>query len=848
MTPLDQARAEGYSDEEIREYISSQEPEWHQKYLRAKEAGYSDTEILEERQRRRLEEAKLDQQQDQQFQEEQQPIVSPTQEVPVEEEKMSPFKGTKAGLSAATLGLSEQIPGLKLTQKERENLSASDKTFEFLASFLPIEGAIKVIANPVSKKTAQWAMASPYGKRALQAAGRLTGMGLTGAALEGTEQVFKGELPNVEDVVEHGTLWMAIDAGLSVLGKTGKFVKSLFSKSKQLKKPPAKVLRDTVNDMMEMGTDFSSNEKAAVAAIDTLEGMTKPSERITSDALRNKKVEFKPSEKFLEEVPEIGEELAEGIDINKLIKSKEEDVSKKILDEVGVRARTEQELGKNIQEGIESEIQRHKDIYDPLYEVSEHIAKDIRGVPEGPIKKALEIENQILSLDTKPSGYQTVINTIRTALKDLGYSSARVPPGVNISKELLESKRSVTVSKMMELKRRLNQIIDYDLLDWGVKDRLKPLVAELRKSIEEGLAPYMEAKAIWRAAENEYASAAKKFKTENIRKIRSQNRPERLAKEINSPTILQNLQDALPENTYKLVEREIIEQALSASPDKSEKIIREIYPSLSIEGKRAAKEVASVKNPLSPRAKRNKLHRSIYDDLSNAVEKGEKPKDVLKMWKTERGHKIVNEALKDSPNKDQIVDYLNNQTLNDMIKTVLKPDGKFDYSKINKLVRDKKSKKALQRIAGKDAVEFFTQLERRVKELEKNLRTQENIFRTNEYIYKDGKIKKNISSYGGTKIARRRVKNAPFETIFDNVMKDLGVSSPLKLKYLLYAAGFGFAPKIVGAIGLTKLLVKVARKKPIMKAFKDATSKNIPPEKSARAIKTLVDLLNEEED
>lgn len=121
---------------------------------------------------------------------------------------------TKGALSGLTFGLSEKIPALKPQEGEHGVLFG-----EILGSIVPIEGLAKVIGYPLMKLVGQ----SPKYKQGLEALARITGMGITGAAYEGTKEVIKtGELPTAAELTKYGAEWAAFDAILQGLGYAGK--------------------------------------------------------------------------------------------------------------------------------------------------------------------------------------------------------------------------------------------------------------------------------------------------------------------------------------------------------------------------------------------------------------------------------------------------------------------------------------------------------------------------------------------------------------------------------------------------------------------------------------------------
>ena len=433
----------------------------------------------------------------------------------------------------------------------------------------------------------------------------------------------------------------------------------------------------------------------------------------------------------------------------------------------------------------------------------------------------------------------------------------------------------------MELKRRLNQIIDYDVLDWEIKQKLKPLVDALRTGIKTDLkVGSAEASSIWQNAEAEYAKAAKKFKIPNIRKIRYEVRPERIASDIKSPTVVRELKNALPENVYKQTEREILEQISSSEIKSAKNQVREMSTTLSEDSNKIANEIIEAKRikhnkpvkpkkPIEPKTwtkpvkpvkpikpvstkkvedlknkRKNKIENSILEDLATAQEKGIPPKETLELWKTKKGQKIVENSFKDSPNKSDVIEYLNKQSLNDIIETIINKDGVIDFTKVNRFVRNKGERQFLELVGGKDAVTFFNQLEQISKQFEKNL-LKSNIIHKTETLKSKGSGKR-----GKYLISKKSEKNQTFLDISEKKLKELGINNPFKLKYLLYTLGAGlYAPKLAATAFGTTVLIKLLNKPNVRKAFKEVSTKEgISNSKMGALINLILESSKEEDD
>jgi hypothetical protein len=740
------------------------------------------------------------------------------------------LSGQKSGLSSLTLGLSENIPGFQVSDEERAAQSTSSKLTDFIAGFYPISLGVKLIANPISKKTAIWASKSPVGKKALTSLGNLIGIGATGAAIKGAEEAFKGEMPDIDDMVESGAEWALLDLGLSTLGKTGTFVKGLVSKARRNNTSTPKELKSLVDKMKKDGVVFENAEDVSSAALNTLEGAKIKPEKITGKNLKERKVSREKTKVLADNVSELAEELPEKINVREIIERKEKKAAESIFEDMSIRAETEKEFGASIKDGIENEIRKDKDIYTPLYDFVEEAASKIKGQVEEPIAVAKEVLKKLEKVKTKATGFQSVINTLRTSIEDLGEIS------IGSVKQPATFIEDITVSKMLELKRKLGQIVNYDIIEWEVKQSLKPVIESLSTSVRKSLGSNQIALEAFEAAEKAFSKSAKRFRNSNIRSLRSESNPENIARKITRPTELEKMKNALSKKDYALVEREVVEQMNEKGFKEASKDLRELFKDLSPEARKVAREVVESKNPISKNLRRVKKEEKILNELGESLESGKRPSETIDLWKTRVGRKRISNALEGSPNKEEMVKYLNDQSLSDIVKTVINKEGFIDFNKVKKLLRDTNSRKLIQDISGKQGVSFFNNLEKMSKQLDRNLR-----FKT---LISETRVAEKGQRAGKGAFSKLRDKNDPIGSIIEKIANNLGIENASSLKKFLYLLGLPIVGVKVGA-GLLAggIMFKLLRNQKVMKAFKEASKKNVSSETMAASIKTINEFL-----
>lgn len=662
--------------------------------------------------------------------------------------------------SGATIGLSENIPGFKTGDTPVEEMS------KFFGSFAPI-GAISKGVNYLNTPLFKVAKSSPILSKQLTSLLEIFGMGEAGATYKAAEDIFKGKMPTADDMLTHGTEWALLDTVLKSLGVSGQFISKLVNKDKGKTKSGYSALNEFITQNKE---DFTTPERVAAKVLSFLEEQPNkkaiPNKFSESFALKNsenkfiqdsKKTEipFAPTEtskdlsntKFKRDSFDL---VANKIEMNAQeylpTKIKADDIEKKILDtgneaaleEISPRAANDQELGMNVTNEIEKSIEDAEKKYQPKYEEVKTKAVNIQHTPRKTIQLAHDILEEITSLKTRPEGYQKVINNINSALSDMGYyvKDFEGNPaifnslGKKIDMKPLELFLEVPLSKSIELGKRLNKIIDFDIVGTSIKNRLKPVGKSLKKeviSILEKSDP--NAARLLREADLDYAEAASKFGRDSIRKIRAEEAKEKITTLLKSPTAIKDLKSVVSPKQFSQIEREILENLKDMSLINAKNLLRNVSPHLSPKANTLARNIVEGKIPtpkLVP-SQRQRLKSEFMTSLSKDIIQGQRPQNALDLWKTKQGQAFIMDSLKGNPNKENVLEYLKRQSFFDFAKSILTPEGKVDFKKFKQLLNDPATRYNLELVGGKDAVQFFDNLENFSNKLDKNLRIRENL-------------------------------------------------------------------------------------------------------------------------
>jgi hypothetical protein len=649
-------------------------------------------------------------------------------------------EATRALLSGATLGLSENIP----TFKPEEGIGT--EIMKFTGSLLPIHQISRVF-SPL----AGFAAKSPIMAKGLSGLANIVGAGLTGSTVNALEQTFKGEVPDPDEVLTHGASWSALDAALRATGKVGSFASSLIKRSTQSGKPTYKVLNEVIEGMQKEGIDFSTPEKASKKALEILEKMPetatkelklpekKPSkieqlaereltrQPISGEDLLNKKITPENFKSSIEDVAEKAESynLSE-LDTEALTKDIEKLPSHSEIEKVGPIAESELKLGENIKSDIENQFKEAEKTYKPLYAEVEEGAKGIEVSPMNAIDKVTKAKNKINSLKTKPEGYKQTISTLEDVLSDLGVTE--IPVSNQFKGRFPSLKRPVSASKLMELGRRLNKIIDYDIVGASIKNELKPVIGEIKQEIRNALSkksPDLANK--FSKAEANYGETAKKFSKDQVLKMRREESPEKILINLETPSKLNDVKNIVSPQQFKQIEREILENAKSLNHTKVANLAKQLRGIISEDAYTALKSLETDKLPLGKFGRERRIRQGIADDVADSISTGQRPEKTLKLWKTQKGQNLIKESLKETPNQSEILDYLKTQSFYDFASSIVDNTGKVNFKKLNEFLADPAFIKNLESIGGKQAVTFFKNLENLSNKLEKNLNLIENI-------------------------------------------------------------------------------------------------------------------------
>lgn len=673
--------------------------------------------------------------------------------------EMGDSEAAKGLIAGGTLGFSKLIPGLK----PGDNIAAQGG--EFIGSLAPIGAVHKGLSKGVQFLVSK----SPVLATQLAAFGDLTASAITGATVGGLEEATnegKLKMPSADDLIEHGLMWASIDLGLKALGKTAQFGKSLYNAVRGTGESETKILKEITS---RIGSS-ESDEVIAQKAIDVLDQMAaqKSTKEIKlperqvgkTEALAKENFEQRVSEKTADlKSKEVSKQefdtleklppkpyLPSEFEATKIVEETVDAELNKAIDEFAPRATNDLELGQNIIKDIESTNVKAEKAYSALYDKAK----------EGTVNKFPKVQNTLnqvikeveridqFDLKTMPEGYKKVKQRLVGFLEDLGYAPILDAEGkINGATQVKE----INLSQAIELKKRGNKLINYDLQESGAQDFLERVVDRLRGDVVNGFGKEGDAsRKAFQEAEKLFGDNANKMNKKVVKGSRFSEKPETISRQIKTPSGFADLKSVSSPQQIAQMERELLEHMNKLSEDRARQFFREMRPQMSRDSQNVAEQIIESKMPKGTPGKkelqREKLQEMVIDDISRSTITGERPEKALNLWKTDEGQKLIKASLEKNPNKEKIINYLSDQSLSDFSASVIGVEGKINFKKLNSFLKDKATLENIRQVSGEDGVEFVKRLEQLSKRVDSNVKLIE------------GKIDK------GSAKSRKEVENA----------------------------------------------------------------------------------------
>lgn len=632
---------------------------------------------------------------------------------------------TKGAASGTTLGLSEYIPGMAYEEGDYGFGVA-----EAAAELTPIMGLAKVWGIP-AKAIAK----SPILSRTAGALSRVLHSGGVGGSLSTLKTAFKGEIPTMEDVFADAFEWIALDGMLHLGGAGARFVKNFINKGKAAKESSYDLAKTLIDRVKKSGVDPKDTDtfaraiiqeariaspkvkieppkqiKTLTAAEEVAQKNMQPGE-VNQYSLKNRKVEPEYVESVIERPPE------PEIPVVERPRDLQEPVTESDLDLLVERPETKKALGENISKDIEASLESTKGEYEPLYEMAEEAAELVETNTGRAAKRAWDKLKDLRreGMRTQPERFAKTEKILQDVLYDT--DSVLEWDGDKITDLLGTGKMST--SRSLELDRRLGKIINYDDIDPGVQDLLKGIRVELHEANLKALEGIPEAKEVYQQATDIFRDKSERFGADIVRQIRSGNvDPEAIISALQRPTNLEAVKNVVSPEQFRQIERELLSAINDKSYGSAAATARELRKYLSDDANMLLDEILLSKKPAVQLTPSDRL-KIKENDILKKMSKPTKPTSLVNEWKTKRGRNEIKAALKNNPNKAEIVEFLERETLSDMAKEVVDDAGQVVPEKFAKLA--KKNLDTIEELGGKDARRFFENIDKIQKQAKSNV-------------------------------------------------------------------------------------------------------------------------------
>ncbi len=395
-----------------------------------------------------------------------------------------------------------------------------------------------------------------------------------------------------------------------------------------------------------------------------------------------------------------------------------ETAARRRINQHAERAPSNEILGRTIGDEVEQALEAEKKVYRQLYVDSGDLLRTIytKETPKTGTK-IYELIESLESLKTKPAGYERIIKHLEEALEDAGWQLQRDAEGIL---ENAVQTGETNLSKATELKRRLNEIVNFESIEADVSDRIMPVIKALKKDIDRALVDHPAARKAYKKAEKAFQKTAQKYGRDSIKGIRTTQAGEQIYPSLLQPTTLSDLSGILSPQRWRQVEREILEKMHGQSYSAAQDTLREVDRFLTGDARQTARDIVNAKNKFHP-SRRNLKREGVLEDLADAMDTGARPEKTLTLWKTPRGRNLVEEALQGSPNREAMINYLESQTLADMASSVIGENSMISLPQLRNFLSDRNNMRNLQRLGGDDAVTFFQNLERDLQSFDRNV-------------------------------------------------------------------------------------------------------------------------------
>ena len=397
---------------------------------------------------------------------------------------------------------------------------------------------------------------------------------------------------------------------------------------------------------------------------------------------------------------------------------------------------TTEQGGRAIQEAAEATFQNNVIAAErAAYAEGNVAAQGLSGTAPKTLKQAKELRAQMTVNNPTPEQKAT-LSFLDGLIADLEtVTPASTKPASKVldasGKPIVAAQEVPAVAKptkkkandLVNLVQNSNQAISYDSQVRAQSHRLKPIIATLREETGAVLAKKPEAKAAYDAANLLHARNAEVWGTKYMRQVRFAENPEAIIQSSSKASNMRNLKQAVQDPTIQgLAERMVVDNMTKSGGPKANRVsLRNLSPELTPQARGAAENLINVKDPLTTTGGRAAVVNDILKDAAKAVNTGQRPEKILKLMQTQKGYRIVKDALNRTPRSRELLKSFERLFLEDFVSSITDGSGMIDFKKARQIFNNAETKEVLQQIGGDNLIKRFNQLEQFSNNLERNI-------------------------------------------------------------------------------------------------------------------------------
>jgi hypothetical protein len=369
------------------------------------------------------------------------------------------------------------------------------------------------------------------------------------------------------------------------------------------------------------------------------------------------------------------------------------------------------------------------------YSAARKEAAKLSGEAPETLEASIKLRDSLVS--TNPSGEQNpLVNYLNGLISDLQtVTPARTVPASNlldvsgkplipaqeIAASSVPTKRSA--NELVDMVQKANQAVNYGSELREQSHRLIPIVNTLRKETAGVLSKNPTAANLFHEANTLHARNAETWGTRYMRNVRFTENPESLVSATEKASNMRNLKQAVPNPTIQGIAERLVVDKITQGGSSSSNLqkINNLTPELSPNARNAAHELINVKDPLTTTGGRAQVRNEILKDAAQSVNTGKRPEKILDLMETPKGYMIVKESLNGSPQGRQIFQAAERLFIEDIFTSITDKSGRIDFGKARNIFKNREVRQVTEMIGGQGLVGRFEALETIANNFERNV-------------------------------------------------------------------------------------------------------------------------------